>query len=168
MILREFADSDAEKIVKWTGNERNFRLWCADRYKNYPIKPEDITVMYSECRKTGDFFPMTAVEGDVIGHLILRYTDEKRETVRFGFVIVDNAVRGRGAGRKMLELAKEYAVNVLNAKKLTLGVFDVNTAALNCYRAAGFVEAGSSEVFRILGESWKCTEMEYFPVSNIS
>ena len=33
MILREFADSDAEKIVRWTGSEREFRLWCADRYE---------------------------------------------------------------------------------------------------------------------------------------
>ncbi|MBR5681898.1 MAG: GNAT family N-acetyltransferase [Ruminococcus sp.] len=164
MILREFKASDAEKIVKWTRSEREFRLWCADRYENYPIKPGNMTAMYSGCGKSGTFFPLTAVEEDVVGHLILRYTDEKRETVRFGFVIVDNAVRGRGLGRKMLELAKEYAVNVLNAKKLTLGVFDVNTAALRCYRAAGFTEADSSgEVFEILGESWKCTELEYYP-----
>jgi RimJ/RimL family protein N-acetyltransferase len=168
MILREFKDSDAEKIVKWIWSERDFRLWCADRYENYPISPDDMTAMYAKCRKTGTFFPLTAVEEDVVGHLILRYTDEKRETVRFGFVIVDSTVRGRGVGRKMLELAKEYAVNVLNAKKLTLGVFDVNRAALRCYRAAGFTEVGSGgEVFEILGESWKCTELECIPVKQL-
>lgn len=161
MILREFADSDAEKIVSWTGSERAFRLWCADRYEKYPISAADMTAMYDECGRTGTFFPMTAVEEDVIGHLILRYTDEKHETVRLGFVIVDNTVRGSGRGRKMLEHAKEYAVNVLNARKLTLGVFDVNTAALNCYKAAGFSETGGdNEVFEVLGESWKCLELE--------
>ena len=162
MILREFADSDAEKIVSWTGSERAFRLWCADRYEKYPISAADMTAMYDECGRTGTFFPMTAVENDIVaGHLILRYTDEKHETVRLGFVIVDNAVRGRGKGREMLELAKKYAVNVLNARKLTLGVFDVNTAALSCYKAAGFTEIGSDEeVFEVLGESWKCLELE--------
>ncbi len=161
MILREFADSDAETIIKWTGSEREFRLWCADRYEKYPISAADMTAMYDECGKTRAFFPMTAVEEDIIGHLILRYTDEKHETVRFGFVIVDNAVRGSGRGRKMLELAKEYAVKVLNARKLTLGVFDVNTAALSCYKAAGFTETGGNyEVFEFLGESWKCIELE--------
>ncbi|WP_294752759.1 GNAT family protein [uncultured Ruminococcus sp.] len=161
MILREFADSDAEKIVRWTGSEREFRLWCADRYEKYPISAADMTAMYDECGKTGAFFPMTAVEEDIVGHLILRYTDEKHETVRFGFVIVDNAVRGSGRGRKMLELAKEYAVKVLNARKLTLGVFDVNTAALRCYKSVGFTETGcDDEAFEVLGESWKCIELE--------
>ena len=120
-----------------------------------------MTAMYDECGKTGAFFPMTAVEEDIVGHLILRYTDEKHETVRFGFVIVDNAVRGSGRGRKMLELAKEYAVKVLNARKLTLGVFDVNTAALRCYKSVGFTETGcDDEAFEVLGESWKCIELE--------
>ena len=161
MILREFADSDAETIIKWTGSEREFRLWCADRYEKYPISAADMTAMYDECGKTGAFFPMTAVEEDIVGHLILRYTDEKHETVRFGFVIVDNAVRGSGRGRKMLELAKEYAVKVLNARKLTLGVFDVNTAALRCYKSVGFTETGcDDEAFEVLGESWKCIELE--------
>ena len=161
MILREFADSDAEKIVRWTGSEREFRLWCADRYEKYPISAADMTAMYDECGKTGAFFPMTAVEEDIVGHLILRYIDEKHETVRFGFVIVDNAVRGSGRGRKMLELAKEYAVKVLNARKLTLGVFDVNTAALRCYKSVGFTETGcDDEAFEVLGESWKCIELE--------
>ena len=165
MILREFKDDDAEKIVKWIGSERDFRLWSADRYDNYPIKPDDMTAMYDKCGKNGTFFPMTAVEEYVIGHLILRYTDEECETVRFGFIIVDNASRGRGAGRKMLELAKEYAVNTLNAKKLTLGVFDVNIAALRCYRAAGFNEVvQDEEIYEILGEKWKCIEMECIPV----
>lgn len=161
MILREFADSDAETIIKWTGSEREFRLWCADRYEKYPISAADMTAMYDECGKTGAFFPMTAVEEDIVGHLILRYTDEKHETVRFGFVIVDNAVRGSGRGRKMLELAKEYAVKVLNARKLILGVFDVNTAALSCYKSVGFTETGcDDEAFEVLGESWKCLELE--------
>ena len=161
MILREFADSDAETIIKWTGSEREFRLWCADRYEKYPISAADMTAMYDECGKTGAFFPMTAVEEDIVGHLILRYTDEKHETVRFGFVIVDNAVRGSGRGRKMLELAKEYAVKVLNARKLILGVFDVNTAALSCYKSVGFTETGcDDEAFEVLGESWKCIELE--------
>ena len=64
-------------------------------------------------------------------------------------------------GRKMLELAKEYAVKVLNARKLTLGVFDVNTAALSCYKSVGFTETGcDDEAFEVLGESWKCIELE--------
>lgn len=51
MILREFADSDAETIIKWTGSEREFRLWCADRYEKYPISAADMTAMYASAER---------------------------------------------------------------------------------------------------------------------
>ena len=162
MILREFRESDAEKIISWLKNEREVRLWCADRYDHFPILPEDMIMKYSECGKTGIFFPITAVseQDEPIGHLILRYTDDVHETVRFGFVIVEPSQRGTGKGREMLRLAIDHAAKVMNAKKLSLGVFDNNRAAFNCYKAAGFNEINSSEgVFEIFGEKWKCIEM---------
>ena len=107
MILREFQASDAEKIVNWIGSEREFRMWCADRYETYPISPQDIVSNYQNCSKNGGFFPLTSVneESSPVGHLILRYTDNEKKTVRYGFVIVDSSFRGRGIGRKLLELA---------------------------------------------------------------
>lgn len=162
MVLREFMESDAEYITCWIGCEREFRMWCADRYDKYPIVPDDIIDNYRACSQNGDFFPMTAVDdnGVPVGHLILRFTDSRRTAVRFGFVIVDSCRRGQGLGRKMLELAKDYAKNVLHAKRLSLGVFSENTAAVGCYRAAGFVECGVSEEFPAFGELWSCIEME--------
>lgn len=162
MVLRKFMESDAEYITCWIGCEREFRLWCADRYENYPVSPQDIIDNYIACSENGDFFPMTAVdESDVpVGHLILRYTDAERTVVRFGFVIVDRSHRGQGLGRKMLELAKGYARKKLCAKKLSIGVFDENPSAKGCYKAVGFNECGSSESFSVLGETWNCIEME--------
>ena len=44
------------------------------------------------------------------GHLFILYPDETNKTlVRFGFVIVSPELRGKGNGRKMLELAIKYA-----------------------------------------------------------
>ncbi|MBQ6251826.1 GNAT family N-acetyltransferase [Ruminococcus sp.] len=162
MVLREFIETDADYIIGWTGSEREFRLWCADRYENYPVSPQDIIDNYAACSENGDFFPMTAVdESNVpVGHLILRYTDAERTVVRFGFVIVDSSRRGHGIGREMLEMAKIYAKNVLHAKRLSLGVFAENHAAKSCYKAAGFEMCGVSESFSVLGETWKCVEME--------
>lgn len=161
--LREFQPPDAEKIVAWTGCEREFRMWCADRYEHFPITAEDMISMYEEQVKAGTFFPITAVDenDNVAGHLILRYTDEVHEEVRFGFVIVDSSMRGRGVGREMLELAKRYASGVLGAKRITLGVFENNSPALKSYKAAGFKEVGGSKEFEIFSEKWKCIEMVY-------
>ena len=162
MVLREFIETDADYIIGWIGSEREFRMWCADRYDKYPIAPADLIKNYRACTANCDFFPMTAEDdnGIPVGHLILRFTDSRKTAVRFGFVIVDSSHRRQGLGRKMLELAKDYAKNVLHAKRLSLGVFSENTAAVDCYRSAGFTECGTSEEFPVFGELWSCIEME--------
>ena len=163
MRLRRFEAEDALKIASWIKNEREFRLWSADRFGEYPFDPDIMVSQYAESAKTGAFFPLTAVddEGGIIGHLILRYTDGAHKTVRFGFVIVDRDLRGCGTGREMLALAKKYAADVLHAERLSLGVFECNEAAARCYRAAGFTPSeGGEELCHMLGETWKCIEME--------
>lgn len=161
--LRKFAADDGEQILSWIENERAFRMWSADRFGDYPITPYVLASHYSKCEKTGGFFPMSAVDGEgkLLGHLILRYTEPSHTEVRFGFIIVDSSIRGQGIGRKMLELAKLYAADVLRAKRITLGVFENNLPAYHCYKAAGFLEsAGKPDFFQFHNESWKCIEMD--------
>jgi ribosomal protein S18 acetylase RimI-like enzyme len=97
-----------------------------------------------------------------VGHLILRYTDKSKSTIRFGFVIVDDSRRGKGYGKKMLQMAIRYAFDMLKAEKITLGVFENNPPAYFCYKAAGFREPSTEKTFMIelLGEQWKCIELE--------
>ena len=38
MKFRSYKEDDASIILSWISNEREFRLWSADRYENYPIK----------------------------------------------------------------------------------------------------------------------------------
>ena len=66
MELRKYQESDACEIIKWTNNEREFKLWSADRYNKYPITSEDINNNYNECMKTSDFYPMTLVDGEKV------------------------------------------------------------------------------------------------------
>lgn len=163
MKLRAFCSSDAVKILEWISSECEFRMWSADRFGDYPISPDDMAAYYDEHCKSGSFFPMTAVDenNNVLGHLILRYTNEEKNEVRVGFVIVDSSARNRGVGRSMLELAKTYAVDVLRAETISLGVFENNLPARKCYAAAGFCESeDSDEVYNVLGEKWRCVEMK--------
>lgn len=162
MRIRSFAPSDAEKIIGWISSEREFRLWCADRYDHFPIMADDIIKQYSEACKSGRFFPFTAEDenGSLIGHFILRYPGNDRSVLRLGFVILDKSRRGMGLGCEMIGLAQKYASEVLHAEKLTLGVFENNTAAYKCYISAGFVQAGDSGSLVFFGENWKCIEME--------
>ena len=65
----------------------------------------------------------------------------------------------------MLRLALKYAFDILKAQKVTLGVFENNLSALRCYKSVGFVEVGA-ESFEIMGEEWKCMELEIGATSN--
>ena len=49
LILRPYKPDDAKSIVKWIKDEVSFRKWCADRYENYPITPENINFKYIKC-----------------------------------------------------------------------------------------------------------------------
>ncbi len=106
---------------------------------------------------------MTAFdESGAVGHLIMRFTDDNKEILRFGFVIVDDSKRGKGYGKEMLRLALEYAFTILKVKKVTIGVFENNPSAYYCYKSVGFEDAvqAEDEYFHIMGEDWKCLELE--------
>ncbi len=161
--LRPYKACDADAIVSWVGDERAFRQWSADRFEAYPITGADLNRHYGALAFSDSFYEFTAFdEAGPAGHLILRFTDEKKTILRFGFVIVDPEKRGRGYGREMLALAARYAFDILKADSITLGVFENNEPARRCYRAAGFREAPRQEpaYYAILGERWKCLEMQ--------
>ena len=156
MTLRPFNINDALTILNWCKDKHTFRLWSADRYKEYPAKPEEMMEQYE-----GDnMYPLTAVVGEaVIGHILLRYPTENKTLVRFGFVIVDDSKRGKGYGRQMLRLSIDYAQQELGAQKITLGVFCDNHSAVECYKSVGFRITGE-DAYTIDGEEWKGFEMK--------
>ena len=165
--LRPYKPSDAEAIVSWIKDERALRKWSSDRYGIYPITAEDINHKYldcnGDCEEPDNFYPMTLVdECGPVGHLILRYTNKEKSIIRFGFVIVDDSKRGKGYGKRMLQMAIRYAFDMLKAEEITLGVFENNPSAYFCYKAAGFQEVPVEQefIFEILGEQWKCIELE--------
>ena len=164
--LRPYKPCDAKTIVSWIKDEIAFRKWCSDRFEKYPILAEDINDKYfshnGDCVEEDNFYPLTAFdETGIIGHLILRFTNEQKKTIRFGFVIVDDAKRGKGYGKEMLILAQKFAFDILKAEKITLGVFDNNPSAYYCYKAAGFqdVHMDKDIICSILGEQWKIKEL---------
>ena len=157
MILRTFNINDASTILSWCKDKHAFRLWSADRYKDFPAQPEEMKKQY----EGDDMYPLTAVVGEeIIGHILLRHPSEDKSVIRFGFVIVDDSKRDMGYGKQMLRLAIDYAQQELGAQKITLGVFCDNFSAVECYKSVGFRITGTDS-FPIDGEEWKGFEMEY-------
>lgn len=164
--LRPYKPCDAKAIVTWCKDEISFRKWCSDRWESFPITVEDMNRKYIDCN--GDcvdeenFYPMTAFdESGVVGHLIMRFTDKEKKTLRFGFVIVDDEKRGMGYGKEMLILAQKFAFEILKVEKVTLGVFDNNMPAYHCYKSAGFQDVTMEKeiALDICGEKWRIIEL---------
>ena len=161
--LRPYKACDAAAIVSWSEDEAAFRNWSADRFSTFPITAEDLNRHYEAMAESDSFFEFTAFDkSGPLGHLIMRFTNDEKTTLRFGFVIVDPCKRGQGYGREMLNLAIRYAFDFLKVERITLGVFENNLPAYRCYRAAGFQETPCCEasLYHIGTEDWKCTEME--------
>ena len=157
MKLRPFNINDAETILSWCKDKHAFRLWSADRYKDFPAKPEEMMEQYE-----GDnMYPLTAVVGEtIVGHILLRFPSKDKSVIRFGFVIVDDSKRGKGYGKQLLRLAIDYAQRELGAQKITLGVFCDNLSAVECYKSVGFCITGE-DAYSIDGEDWKGFEMSF-------
>lgn len=163
MRLRPFKNCDADTIVSWIGNEKIFRFWCADRFESYPISGSDLVSQYEALSYNDDIFHFVAYdETGILGHINIRYPEKDNiNTVRFGYVIVDDKKRGKGLGKQMITLALDYAVKYMQATKVTIGVFEENEAALNCYLSSGFKDTGVIETYSFCGNEWTCKELVY-------
>ena len=74
MKLRNFKKEDAPIIAGWIRSEEELYKWSADSFGKYPLTGDDIIENYTPRIENGRFYPLTAiaVNGNVIGHLIIR------------------------------------------------------------------------------------------------
>lgn len=164
MILRKYKRDDSPIIAKWLRTETELYQWSANRYGFFPLQPYSIDENYAPAIPTGRFIPLTGTDedGNVIGHLIIRYPKEDDDSsVRFGFVIVDPEIRGKGYGRELLALAIDYVKKNLTAKRIDLGVFVNNPKAQKCYESVGFKEFGEHFIDTPFGQ-WRCVDLEIY------
>lgn len=163
MILRKYKKEDSATIGSWIKDEKSLYQWSADRIGKFPLSDDDLNKDYEPVITSDRFIPLTAVDemDNIIGHLFIRYPNEiDISIVRFGYVIVNPAMRGCGKGKEMLKLAIDYTRNVLNASKITLGVFANNDSARYCYESVGFCSIGKTETYKMAIGEWECIEME--------
>lgn len=162
--LRPFKPQDANEVSRWIGeDEKAFMMFTAGRYK-YPFEAEEIISRHYGFERENDAFMMTALDefGRVSGHFLFRMLDYERNSVRMGFIIVAPEKRGMGYGKQMICKAIKYAHDTMGINKVTLGVFENNVAAYQCYLACGFkVKNHIDDCFEFENEKWGLYEMEY-------
>ena len=157
--FRKYNKDDAKMIADWIKDEKAFRLWCADRFKKFPLQVDEFNQMYDNTDKSSFFGMIAEDNGECVGHLFFQILSEDK--IKFGLIIVDDSKRGMGYGKRMLEAAISYAKNNLKAKTVTLSVFNSNVSAYKCYLSLGFKETGNKTVYDFFGEKHNYIELEY-------
>lgn len=165
MQLRPYRPEDAQTIVTWVANETVLYQWSSDRLGKFPPTAEELNLYYQSYAPEANLrlFCAEDEEGKLQGHFFLRRPfPEDSAILRIGFIILDPALRGKGLGTKMLQLALDYAKNELDAKKITMGVYTNNPKARACYAGLGFAPTGERKSYRFPIGEWECEEMELF------
>lgn len=161
--LRPYKRCDAAKTVSWIQDEEAFYKWSAGNLGSYPVTADGLNAHYDKQADSDGYYTMVAFdESGAVGQLIMRFLDEEKKVLRFGFVIVDAAKRGKGYGKELITLALKFAFEIMKAEKVTIGVFDNNPSAYHCYKNVGFTEMGEemNTMHRFMGQDWKCIELE--------
>lgn len=153
--LRPYKDTDVCEILSWCKNEADFYKWTAGMLGNYPITEKEFNSVKS-------LMPFTAFdESGIVGFFTFRNPGSSLDELRFGYVILDPAKRGKGYGKAMIQQGVKFAFEIYGAGKVSLGVFKNNPSAYRCYRAAGFQVLISDrvETYHVMKEDWKCLEL---------
>ena len=159
--LRQYKKADADGIARWVRDRDTFLKWGGTLFGDYPIDAGVIAATYDEknglCEEADNFYPWIAMDEDdrPVGHFIMRYTNGDHKLLRFGWVVVDDTIRGKGYGTEMLRLGLQYAFEILKVDKVTLGVYEGNDSAHACYKKVGFHDTHIVEK-----EPWNVIEME--------
>lgn len=159
--LRPFKLSDIEYLLNWIGDEYSFAQWCANKF-DYPLTREQLLSYYKKYEMDDRGWIMTAIDenGIPVGHLLMRSADYQKESIHFGFIIVNSKIRGKGYGKEMVSLAVQYSFEILKVEQVTLAVYDNNPAAHHCYKSVGFTDVQYREgAFPFGDETWGVYDM---------
>ena len=161
MRIRPYIENkDYKYLENWIDNEKIHALWCANLI-SYPITKDKLHAFLEKnaIDWTDSAYVATEDDGTVIGFFC--YSINVNDNSGFlKFVIVDNSIRGKVYGKKMLQLALQYAFQITGVELVQLNVFEENIAAKQCYRKLGFIEKNiSKDVFSYKDKLWSRCHM---------
>jgi len=156
MHIRPYTgETDYTAVSNWITDRRSHFLWCAGRF-DYPLSQENFySVISRHAEEYGDVAcKVVDEEGLPTGFFVYNINGESKAAF-LKFVVLNNALRGKGLGRRMMSFIADYLFAEKNALSVGLVVFDVNTAARRCYENAGFVLVSEeSDAFTYENEKW--------------
>ena len=132
----------------------------------YPLTTEQLVAYNTSANNIQtseklNFRVVLAATQQGIGHVSLGSIDRDNGSARISKVIVgESEFRGKGVGKAIIKAVLAICFGELHLHRVTLGVFDFNTAALATYKHAGFSVDGILRDARKVGTTyWNLVEM---------
>lgn len=156
MHLIPFTEKDYSLLVSWIPDEEFNLLWGGPLY-SWPITLGQVAA--HQAREEVSSF-LLSVNGEKVGFIEL-FKESEIQYRLCRILIAAETARGKGYGKQLIGLAMEHAKNKLGAQKLSLGVFEKNERAIQCYSSLGFQTSAREErSWQFQGQWWPLLRME--------
>ena len=163
--LEPFTAADFTQLMAWIDDERLMKEWSGAMF-SYPLSEASLTwyVEGSNNLHDPDVFIYKAVDaktGTTVGHISLGGISARDRAGRITRVLVGNTTeRRRGICQGMVKALLRIGFEDLKLHRISLGVYDFNQAAVNCYLKCGFQREGLlRDVVKHGDDYWNLIEM---------
>ena len=129
--LSKATSDDVEALMQWFPEQDDIVVWGGPSFR-YPFTRE--TFFEDVCWQTMASYRLS-MAGDFVGFGQLYERDGRIHLAR---LIVRPDMRGRGAGKRLIELLLEAGSEVFSGSEYSLFVYRENIPAYECYRSLGF------------------------------
>lgn len=144
--LEDFSREDFGWLAAQFDTPRLLMLWGGTGF-DYPLCEKQIAALHegslAEPPVRKMFKAVDAASGVNVGYVELDRINYRNHSAVLSRVLIGAAaLRGKGLGREMVDLAVERGFTELGLHRIELFAFDFNKAAISCYEKCGFVREG--------------------------
>lgn len=162
--LEPFTSSDFQQLIDWIDSEELLIQWSGSLF-SFPLSIKSLEWYLKDTNiiHDSDAFVYKAVDtetGESVGHISLGGLSWKNRSSRISRVFVSNAAKQKGICQQMARAILKIGFEELGLHRISLGVYENNKSALNCYLKSGFnIEGVSRDVLWYNNEYLSLVEM---------
>ena len=165
IVLEPFTEADFPQLIEWVTDERLLKEWSGSMFA-FPLTAAGLAWYIQGSNEMPDpdvliYKGVDSKTGTTVGHISLGGISQRDRAGRVTRVLVGNtSERRRGICQGMVRALLRIGFEDLGLHRISLGVYDFNHAALQCYLKCGFRQEGVlRDVVRHGDGYWTLIEM---------
>jgi RimJ/RimL family protein N-acetyltransferase len=164
VTLRPAVAEDIPRLLRWISTPRMLIQWAGPDLFQFPLDVQQLQAYFRMSEGDAATSRLFAVEdcgtGTVVGHCELGALNRDQGTASVCRVVLDPGQRGGGLCFPMMRELLRIAFRDFDLRRVSLRVAGHNTAAIRCYKRAGFVQEGVlRRATMVDGECWDVVVM---------